>query len=335
MSMYRGLGGVTLSPVVMWPTGTDPFELSRDDMDTVFAHRDWLSAGVLMGNEYCSPLDPPFTDANADGYGQRFTIGTDHVGLIKRRRDGRANDIQRIADIVTQMPLSASPAHQFNADQSLLEAFAALPSRTDALAERIESALPLFTQANRLSERTTLAFDLVLFAAAFERLFDIHTPVAESLADAVSTLFSSFTQGSSTWQNLAVRSGRLIPDSGPWVKRWIREFYAHRSAIHGAAPPHSNDWPDLYHGLIATEVFTLSVKVLLDRDGTRSLSPEEVLATDALDDRVERLATTGTDVQAAWRDPYQAAQRRAMIAAAAQALSRQAGGQVPPVGGTI
>jgi hypothetical protein len=308
----------------MWPTGADPLELSGDDIDTVFAHRDWLSAAALMGNEYCSPLDPPFTDASADGYGQHFTIGTDHVGLVKRRRDGRANDIQRIADMVTQMPLSAPPNHQFNANQTLLDAFAALPPRTDALAVRIESALPLFTQANRLSERTTLAFDLVLFAAAFERLLDIHQPVAKSLADAVSTLFSSFTQGASTWQNLAVRSGRLHADSGPWIKRWVREFYAHRSAIHGAAPPHSSDWHDLYHGLIATEVFTLSVKVLLDRDGTRRLSSEEALAADALDDRIERLATKGTGVQVAWREPYQAAQRRMMIASAAQTLSQQA-----------
>jgi len=56
-------------------------------------------------------------------------------------------DAWPIAKIHTQMPLSANPTHQFDPDQALLEALAALLSRGDDLAERILDAIPLFNQA--------------------------------------------------------------------------------------------------------------------------------------------------------------------------------------------
>jgi hypothetical protein len=73
----------------------------------------------------------------------------------------------------------------------------------------------------------------VLLAAALERLFEVGTPIGQNLAEAVATTFANFEQGSTTWDNRALRSGNLTADSGPWVKRWTREFYSHRSAIHG------------------------------------------------------------------------------------------------------
>ncbi len=308
----------------MWPSGGNPLELTEEDVTTMFTHRDWLSTAALMGNEYLSPLDAPFTDANADAYGHRFTLGAEHVSLVKRRRYGQANDAWPIEKVATEMPLSANPSHQFNVDQSLLDVLAGLPARQDELAERILSAIPLFTQANRLSERTPLSFDLVLLGAALERLFEISSPrIGEKLADAVSKLFIGFTHGATTWQNSAVVSGNLTPDQGPFIKRWAREFYSHRSAIHGGTPPHSKDWADLWHALIATEVFTLSVKVLLDAEGWRPMTDEEDLAADALDARIEVLATPGADPASAWRDARLAAERRAIVAAAARDLSRQ------------
>jgi hypothetical protein len=303
----------------MWPTGTDPLELDDEAIGVVFAHREWLSAAALMGNEYCVPLDPPFCDANADGYGQRFTIGTEHVGLVKRRRDGQNNDIQPIDKMVTAQPPSANPRHQFNVDQSLLDALAGLAARQDEVAERIRSSIPLFTQANQLSERSTPSSDLVLLAAALERLFEVSRPIAQNLADAVATTFENFEQGSTTWDNRSL-NGNLTADGGPWAKRWAREFYAHRSAIHGGPAPHTNDWPDLRHALIATEVYGLSVKVLLDGDGTRAMTDADKLAADALDDRIERMARPGSALEQSWGGALIAARRRATVAAAAAEL---------------
>jgi hypothetical protein len=321
LGMYKGLGTTRLRPSLMWPTGSDPLDLSDDEVASVVAHRDWLSAAAIIGNQYLSPLDAPFTDANADGFGQRFTMGTDHISLTKRRRDGQSVDGWPIAMISTQMPLSANPAHQFDPDQSLLDAFAALPSRSDDLAESLLEAIPLFNQANRLSERTTLSYDLVFLGAALERLHGISGKgIAEKLADAISSLFDRYHHGFTTWQNLAVSSGKLYDDEGSWTKRWVREFYAHRSAIHGGSP-HSSSWHDLWHGLIATEAFSLSVKVLLADDGTRPMSEEDTLAAESFDERAQGLATL--DASTAWWGARRAAQRRAMIAAIAEELRSQ------------
>jgi len=321
LGIYRGLGTTQLRPSIMWPSASDPLYLSDDDLALVIAHRDWLSAAAIMGNQYFSPLDAPFTDGNADGFGQRFTVGTEHLSLIKRRRDGQSVDGWPIAKISTQMPLSANPAHQFNPDQALLDAFAALPSRGDDLAERLLDAIPLFNQANRLSERTALSYDLVFLGGALERLYGISgTGIAEKLADAVSSLFGRYHHGSTTWQNLAVSSGKLHDDAGSWSKRWVREFYAHRSAIHGGSP-HSSSWPDIWHGLLATEAFSLSVKVMLGDDGARPMSDEDNLAAECFDDRIQALATI--DPSTAWSDARRAAQRRVMVAAAVEELRSQ------------
>ena len=171
-----------------------------------------------MENEYFETVDSPITDAHCDGYVQRYAIGAEHVSLTKRRREGQTLDGWPISLTSTQIPLSATPAHQFNADQTLLDALAALVTATTDLDLRIESALPFFVQANRLSERTPVQFDLVFLSAAFERLFGVQMPIAATLADAVSDLFAPFQQGSTDWQNRS-QSGNLTPDSGPWIKR--------------------------------------------------------------------------------------------------------------------
>ena len=136
----------------------------------------------------------------------------------------------------------------------------------------------------------------------------------------MATTFGNFEQGSTSWDNRSLR-GTLTADSGPWVKRWAREFYAHRSAIHGGPAPHTSDWADLRHALIATEVYGLSVKILLAGDGRRAMTEADNLAADTLDDRIERMAQPGSALEQAWRDPLVAARRRASVAAAAAALA--------------
>jgi hypothetical protein len=326
LGLYEGLGGAQLTPSLMWMTGGDPIGVDPDDFPTIAAARDYLSAAAIMGNSYLDPADAPITDAHCDGYFQRFTTGADFVTLTKRRREGQFLDGWPIDRARTQIPLAATPAHQFHADPALLDAFADLTSRQSDVDLRIESALPFFVQANRLSERTSLQYDLVFLGAAFERLFEIIGGKAAGLADAVTDLLSLYEQGSTTWHNRAVSSQNLHQDQGPWVKRWMREFYDHRSAIHGQ-PAHSNEWLDVWHGLIGTEVFSLSVKILLERDGVRTLTDDDKIASGALDDRIEHLAGQGVDAQATWREAYQRADRRAMVESVAQALADVSDGE--------
>lgn len=329
LDTYKGLGGASLSPSLLWRAGGDPLDIADGDLSTLAAHRDYLSAAAIMGNEYFEPVDSPINDAHCDGYIQRYVNGAEHVSLTKRRREGQTLDGWPISLTSTQIPLSATPAHQFNADQTLLDALAALVTPTTDLDLHIESALPFFVQANRLSERTSVQFDLVFLGAAFERLFGAQTPIAASLADAVSALFAPFQQGSTTWQNRS-QNGNLTSDSGPWIKRWVRELYSHRSSIHGSVAPHSNDWHDLWHAVIATETFSLSVKALLDQAGTRAMTDTDRIAADALDERIESLATPGVDATAKWHEARRSAVHRATVDAVGRALTESASGAGGP-----
>jgi hypothetical protein len=149
----------------------------------------------------------------------------------------------------------------------------------------------------------------------------VSRPIAQSLAAAVTATFVGFEQGMTNWDNYSVSNGNPTPDSGPWVKRWAREFYSHRSAIHGGPAPRTNDWDDLQHALIATEVYGLSVKVVLANDGTRPMTADEELAAHALDDRIERMAQPGSVLEYDWREGLLAAKKRLMIQSAAQQLA--------------
>jgi hypothetical protein len=47
-----------------------------------------------------------------------------------------------------------------------------------------------------------------------------------------------------------------------------------------------NSWPDIWHGLLATEAFNLSPKVMLSDDGVRPMSDEDTLAAECFDERI-------------------------------------------------
>jgi hypothetical protein len=191
-------------------------------------------------------------------------------------------------------------------------------SGPSALGQTLERALPPFLQANRLSEQTTVLDDLVWMGAAFERLLGVSTPIGQGLADAVDVLFDGYSQGSTDWVNFSMK-GNPSPDSGPWRKRWIREFYVRRSTLHsGESAP--STWTDLFHGVIAAELFSLAVKRHLEQAGDRCLSDVDRISMDALDRRIEVLAIDSSKPGDAWHEARSAAARRAMTAAVAEAL---------------
>jgi len=83
----------------------------------------------------------------------------------------------------------------------------------------------------------------------------------------------------------------------------------------------------VWHGLIGTEVFSLSVKILLEQEGVRALTDDDKIASGALDDRIEHLAGKSVDAQTTWREAYQRAARRAMVDSVAQALADTSDGE--------
>lgn len=309
LSSYKGLGGAPLAPGLMRMTGSGPLDLNESDIDTVLLHRMCLSAGLIMSNSYYNNAGYVATnDAHCEGFFHRFTSDAEHVSILKRRREGQNLDGWPLAMISISEPLSASAKHLLTVDESLLDALVTTISGGSELGQRLERALPPFLQGNKLSEQTTILDDLVWMGAAFERLFDVTTPVGENLAEAVADRLVGFAEGLSTWTHTS-RSGIAHPEAGPWRQRWMREFYDRRSIVHsGHGSP--GTWSDTFHGVIAAEVFALAVKQMLDQDGSRHLTDLDKVSMDALDGRIEALTINPGDPVAAWMKPHEEARVR-------------------------
>lgn len=116
---------------------------------------------------------------------------------------------------------------------------------------------------------------------------------------ALTRLFDGYALTQTTWA-----SYKDSLQSGPWLVRWVEEFYDHRSAIHGR-PARTSVWEPWEHGLIATVVWGLSVKLLLAEAGRYSLTDADRIEIQALDERI----ATGSPVHPRWADALAHAQR--------------------------
>jgi hypothetical protein len=323
LACYQGLGGDVVAPNLMWMTDGDPLGLTDVDFADLVRHRMCLSMGLIAGNEYYNTVGiGGVTDAHCDGFFHRFSADTTHVGFYKRRREGVNADGWPLTLIRMPVPLSASPQHQVNLDQELLDALVATITKKTALGKALDRAIPPFLQGNRLSEQTTVLDDLVWMGSAFERLLGATSPgIGRKLADAITVTLAGFTEVTSNWDNETM-AGKLEPDSGPWRRRWMREFYVRRSALHGGDSRPST-WDDISHTVIAAEVFSLAIKQLLAQAGEKTLTNSDLDRLDALDDRIEKLA--GSSVPGnGWNDALKAAIHRRVVAGATADLEEAA-----------
>lgn len=319
LGTFRLLGGSPAQCTLMWPKDKGPLDLNIADNLLLVRHRTALSASLLCANEYYLQLDAPTTDTHCDAFLQSFTADTQHVSVQKRRREGYFLDGWPIAKLTTSVPLAASPTPQASIEQSLLDAIAtALADQTD-FGDRMRRAVPMFLQGNRLSETTSMIDDMVWMGAAFERLFDISNDIGKRLSEAVANAFSSYRQTTTTWNHMS-RAGNPQPESGPWVQRWMREFYDYRSSIHSGSAVYGN-WNEFNHTIIAAEVFALCLKLELAQAGLRDLTEADELRLDAIDDRIAAMTPAPGDPRASWAAPLVAARTRRTTSAIATAIA--------------
>lgn len=309
MNCYRGLSGTPVIPCLMWIACRGPLELSASDYETLRRHRICLSAALIMNDNYFDKSGSgPICDAHCDGYFHRFQSDVTYISLYRRRRDGVDQETYPIDRFSVTVPLSGSSQHQHTIDQSLLDALVTTISAESHLGRKLELSLPPFLQANRLNEQTSILDDLVQMGAAFERLFSVTGAIGKGLADEITSLFSEFRGKFSQWHNVSWR-GRQSRDEGPWRRRWIREFYDRRSTIHSGVA-REGMWSDLFHAVIAAEVFSLCTKMYLREAGIRPLTEMDGWRMEALDDRIEALSANPINPTVAWAKPLIEAQRR-------------------------
>ena len=320
LESYRKLGGAPAEGSLMWPVNRSPSSVAMTDDRILFRHRDALSMGLIAMNEYYRNVaSSNVTDAHCDGILHPLTADLTHLAFHKRRREGFYGDAFPIEQLKTTTPLAASVEPTLRIDEDLLGAVAVALGRSDPLAERLIGAIPAFLQGSRLAETTAVIDDIVWMASAFERLLAATQPVGKNLSLTIAAAFSAYPHGATSWPYTSM-SGNITTEYGPWVQSWMREYYTVRSSLHRGISVRGT-WSELNHSVIAAEVFSLLVKLELDTAGLRSLTEDDECAAEALDTRIERLATAPGHPIEAWWEPFDAARRNRTVTSMAAAVA--------------
>lgn len=329
LGCYKNLDGRPVHyPALMWTQGSGPLDLRAADQSDLERHRLALSAALIIESAYYMNWTGlgAVSAGHCEGFLHSFESAEQHTAIYKRRREGWYADGWPLDKLNITVPLPASPQHQFAFDSSLCDALLQATSSALQLGDRLERALPAFLQGNQLSNSTTMLDDLVWMGAAFERLLGITVDVGRNLSVEIAALFPDITEHQTNWTHVS-RSGNPINESGPWRQRWMREFYDRRSTVHSGTGQQGT-WTDLFHGVIAAEVFSLAVLRLLADAGLRLLAEAEAIRQDALDARIEALASKPADIGGEWARCLDEAGRRWLRTAVAQSLVQ------PPDGAT-
>lgn len=310
LGCYQGLDGRPVKPAVMWVAGVGPLGLDGHEHPVLERHRMTLAAGLVIASHYYTVGRTGLgatTNSHCEGYFHRFAADGTHVSIYKRNREGWFLDGWPQDRLRITVPLPASTQHQLPFDRSLCDALVTEIESGSDLGDRLARALPPFLQGNSLNNTSTLLDDMVWMGAAFERLLAVEPPnVGVKLANAVETLLSGATENQTSWTPISQAGNPMDQETGPWRRRWIREFYRMRSVLH-SGQDRAGDWTDQFHVVIAAEVFSLSVLRLLADAGLRPLSSTELARVNALDTRIESLAARPTDIEAEWSRCYEVA----------------------------
>ena len=292
-AVYVNQSGYPCETSVMWFQGGDVVGAVNDrDLGVLRAHAQVLGAAAIVENRYFDSSVSLMTGAHFEAFFHRYQPGMTHMSLQRRRRDGSWASGWPLTTVRFTVPSGAAIRGDLVVNQPLLEALAAGIGSPDLLNQRIQRSIGHFLDGNRLDEADEIHRDLIWLGAALENLLNVSPPIAKNLGKALTDLFDADALTQTTWTDWKGRS-----QSGPWLARWVEEFYDHRSAIHGQ-PARTTVWQPWEHGLIATIVWGLSIKLLLANAGRYSLADNDRIEIQALDERI----ATGSPVQSRWGD---------------------------------
>lgn len=185
--------------------------------------------------------------------------------------------------------------------QDFLDALAGCVDPDDALSRGIRQSVAPFLRGNEMDEYSSPEQDVVWLATAVEQLLGVARGQQAGrrgarLDLAIGGLFEAW------WEAPELRL----------VRRWATHFYRKRNEIHGA-PATANNWHDWAHGLLATVVNPLVVKVLLAHTGRCELNGFDQTGIMAFPARVACVEGRGEQDQRAVGWQWQVALRDAAI----------------------
>lgn len=254
---------------------SEEYEIARELVElacfSAISRRTYFSFG-----DYCNAT-------NFILYGQRFTVGSNHVVIVSRRGDGATNSMRAIGNTVFSMPSQAKPLGKVNLDEQLLDSVVAFREGADSKEwSRWQNSIACFNLANTDADNITHQVEWTLLCSAFERLL-----AADSKAIDVAMRFSAvFAPTNPIPISDATRKpSRCSDKTKPLSLEWMREFYSVRGDFaHGklnTGQPLA--WHPLEHLSLARIAFPLLLKCLLSIAGKYTVTEHDLAEIDAFE----------------------------------------------------
>jgi hypothetical protein len=284
---------ITSCTIMTKPESCPPWYTPETEMTAAFSAARTLALAAMSEQRFFEGHFAPHTNATAfRPIGQRISPpGTGVAVSIPWRDGGLATGGLKFGDFVFQEPLQV---HRTGCPEIPGRFVAALEqARRDETEtwDAIEASLPIWLLGN--SEDMTLSDEacVTLDAIAFERLLR-PKPSAQEFAKAFGCLWSQFGRTTVASARRVKADPKFKDEQQSWLvcQKWARELYEERNVFsHHRRHAHvATNWTPGQHLVLAAYTYPLTVKLLLERDGTYTLSDEERGCCFALDPLLDR-----------------------------------------------
>lgn len=287
---FYDIHGSEIDPVVCFFADRSPTARLEDaDRDFVRTSTFLLALAGIAENTYMHPAFEPMNAAHARRLFLNFYATRPEIYAVRRRREGwaqsqwRSSGLRMMKPFATEARPSAAGTHPTMTlyRQQFVDSLAGSVATDDGLSHAISQSAVPYLRANDMDEYGSVEQDIVWLVTAFEQLlgvalqlragrrgFELHVELVALFAE--------------HWQHTEQRNCR----------RWLEHLRNKRNELHGR-PSSTRGWQTWAHALLATELFPLTVKVLLAREGRYSLDGIDLMKIEAFPSQVILVAGDG------------------------------------------
>jgi hypothetical protein len=290
LATFYDIHGEQIDPVVCFFAERSPTErLENADRDFVRTGTFLLTLSGIAENTYMHPAFEPMNAAHARRLFLNFHAARPQIYTVRRRREGWAQSQWRTSGLRMTKPLaaearpSAAGTHPLMTlyRQQFVDSLAGCNGADDDLSRAICQSVVPFLRANDMDEYGAVEQDIVWLVTAFEQLLGVALQVNAGRRgfELHIQLVELFTEH---WSHAEQRNCR----------RWLEHLRHKRNELHGRRGT-GNGWQTWAHALLSTELFPLTVKALLSREGRYVLDSIDLMKIEAFPSRVLLVAGDG------------------------------------------
>lgn len=317
LSNFFDVRGTPIDPAICFYTSRSPTaRMSSDEVSFVRTHCLLLTLAGIAENAYMHQAFEPLNATHGERIFMNFEASAGQVRLVRRRREGWGQSPWRSAGLKSHKPIAAEGRPTAAGEhpgmtlyrQQLVDSLATCVGSHDPISIAIVQSVVPFLRANEMDEYGTPDEDIVWLATALEQLTGLASGRetgrrGSELHIVVSDLFA---------EHWTTEQRRLC-------RRWLTDLRGRRNALHGN-PATAERWQPWAHGILATDIYVLAVKVLLARANRYILDSWDLTKIEGFSARIALVEGRGPFDEQTLSEAW----HQALVSAAKTRLARNA-----------